>query len=418
MLERGCWATSPATIFALSVNALFSDMHFLTRLLAALSSTGRFVLGSLLLVGLATGTWIFFSGGTASSSRADIEEFTEPGARGTPEDPHARLNYERQRLKNPETGKIPDNVRKKELAFAKNLPERLRKSSSWKPRGPNNVGGRSRALGIDVSDGTHQTILAGGVSGGMWRTTDGGSSWTRTFDPDQRPNVTSLAQDTRSGRQDVWYAGTGEFLGNSANNTVGSVYKGDGIYESTDGGQSWTLLSATSGEETVFDKLFDYTYAVEVDPSATVESSANPGEDSEVYAATYGRIYRSTDGGANWTAVLPSNPDASSDGYATRTDVEVTSSGEVYAALSSGGDDRNGLFYSTTGDAIGADASNWTEITPSGWPSTFGRTIFAINPSNEDEVWALTKGYGGTGDGPNGHELWLRQLCCVKPTVA
>jgi len=370
------------------------------------SSSIRLVLTGLLLSLAAIGTWVFYSIEESSQLPTDIVEVNEPETRGTPEDPHARLNYERRRLQNPETGKIPENVRKKELAFAKDLPEHLQKASNWKPRGPNNVGGRSRALGIDVSDGSYKTILAGGVSGGMWRTTDGGSSWTRTFDPGQRPNVTSLAQDTRSGRQDVWYAGTGELIGNSATGGGGAFYSGNGIYESTDGGQSWTLLSSTTGEETVFDKFFDYTYAIEIDSSATVEATADPGEDSEVYAATYGRIYRSTDGGTSWTAALTSNPDRSSNGYAARTDVEVTSSGEVYAALSSGGDDRNGLFYSTTGDPIGADSSNWTNITPSGWPSTFGRTVLAINPSNEDEVWALTKAYSGTGSGPNGHELW------------
>lgn len=356
-----------------------------------MSTLTRSVSSSLLLIALALGAWMVWDSSEAPPKTPPVRELTQEATRGTEEDPQARFNYELRRLRDPETGKIPENARKKDLAFAERMPRRLRKAgaNSWQPRGPANVGGRSRALGIDVSDPSYQTVLAGGVSGGMWRTTDGGASWTRTFDPDQRPNVTALAQDPRSGRQDVWFAGTGEYRGNSAGEG-GAFYTGNGIYKSTDGGQSWTLLSSTTGDETAFDSLFDYTFAVEVDSSAATDGSE--GTDSEVYAATYDRIYRSTDGGASWTDVLTSNT-------APYTDVEVTSDGVVYAALGSGGD-RSGIFTSTTGVQ-----GSWTDITPSGWPtSSFERTVLAINPSDEDQVWAVAK---AAGSGPNGHELWM-----------
>ena len=48
-------------------------------------------------------------------------------------------------------------------------------SFKWDRRGPYNVGGRTRALAIDISDATDNTVMAGGVSGGMWRTIDGGA---------------------------------------------------------------------------------------------------------------------------------------------------------------------------------------------------------------------------------------------------
>ncbi|MFB6271820.1 MAG: T9SS type A sorting domain-containing protein [Salinibacter sp.] len=334
----------------------------------------------------------------APPTTPSVEKITQAATRSTAEDPNARRNYELRRLRDPATGQIPKNVRKKELAFADRMPESLGKAgaSSWQRRGPSNVGGRSRALEIDVSDATHQTILAGGVSGGMWRTTDGGTTWTRTFDPDQRPNVTALDQDTRSGRQDVWFAGTGEYIGNSALGGGGAFYRGNGIYKSVDGGQSWTLLSSTTGSVPSFDRFFDYTWAVEVDPSAPTDGSE--GTDSEVYVATYGRIQRSMDGGSTWTAVLRSDPNGTGS-FAAFTDVAVTSGGVAYAALSSGGA-QSGLFMSSTGDP-----GSWTEITPDGWPtSSFQRTVLAINPSDETEVWALTK---ASGSGPNGHELWM-----------
>jgi len=368
-----------------------------------MSTLTRAITFGLVVAAIAGGVWLIGDrSGTDRSEtvpeRPPVEEMTKEATRGTEEDPDARRTYERRRLRNPETGKIPVNARKKGLTFAERMPERLQKAGAkgWQPRGPSNVGGRSRALGIDRGDESYQTILAGGVSGGMWRTTDGGTTWNRTFDPDQRPSVTALDQDPRPGRQEVWFAGTGEYRGNSAGGGGSAFYRGNGIYRSVDGGQSWTLLSSTTSDETTFDSFFDYTFAVEVDSSASTDGSA--GTDSEVYAATYGRIYRTTNGGDSWTAVLRSDPN-NLQNWARYTDVDVTSSGVVYAALSSGGD-RSGLFMSATGAS-----GNWTDITPDGWPtSSFERTVLAVNPSDENEVWALTE---ASGTGPNGHELWM-----------
>jgi photosystem II stability/assembly factor-like uncharacterized protein len=361
----------------------------------------RVVSSGLMLSILVLGTWMLWGPSEAPPQTPPVEELTQEATRGTAEDPNARRNYELRRLRDPATGRIPENARKKDLAFAEQMPERMQKAAdSWQPRGPVNVGGRSRALEIDVSDDTYQTILAGGVSGGMWRTTDGGTTWTRTFDPDQRPNVTALDQDPRSGRQDVWFAGTGEYIGNSALGG-GAFYAGNGIYKSTDGGQSWTLLSSTVSDTTAFDDAFDFTYAVEVDSSAAKDGSE--GTDSEVYAATYGGIQRSTDGGSTWATVL----NGLSGAQTSTTDLAITSSGTLYATMSGDGDTR-GLYRST-------DGTTWTEITPSGWPSgqnTYFRTVVSVNPSDESEVWFLSHapGYGpvgadGQGD-PIGHILW------------
>ncbi len=361
-----------------------------------MSSSTRFVSSSLILALLALGIWgiwIVEPTSEAPPKSPPLKEVTQEATRGAEEAPNARRSYEVRRLRDPETGQIPNNARKKELSFGKQMPKHQRKASanSWQPRGPTNIGGRSRALGVDVSDPTSETILAGGVSGGMWRTTDGGTTWTRTFNPDQRPSVTALAQDPRPGRQDVWFAGSGEYLGNSASGGGGTFYRGSGIYKSVDGGQSWTLLPSTTGEEDTFDSPFDYIHAIEVDSSAATDGSE--GTDSEVYAATFGGIQRSVDGGDSWSAVLSSSS-------ASRTDVEVTSGGVVYAALSSDGD-PHGIFTSTTGTS-----GSWTDITPDGWPSSFQRTLLAVNPSNEDQVWVLTQTQA-SGSGPNGHELWM-----------
>jgi len=335
--------------------------------------------------------------GLEAQSTAPWRQFdeTESGI-GTDEDPFARLRYRWMRLRDPETGRIPDGIRAKELAFAKGLKQTPRpKATSWAPRGPANVGGRSRAVSYDRTDTSGETILAAGVSGGMWRTTDGGQTWTRTFTKSQRPNVTTVVQDPRSGKGDVWYAGTGELNGSASNAARNAFYRGDGIYKSTDGGQTWAQLSSTTSEETDFDSVFDYIYRVRVDPSN--------GTQDEVYAATYGGIQRSTDGGSSWSTVLSG---LSGDQTST-TDLAITSGGVVYATMSSDGDTR-GLYRSV-------DGTTWTEITPSGWPTgqnTYFRTVVGVNPSDESEVWFLSHapGYGPVGaDGQGdriGHILW------------
>src|SRR6185312_16021481 len=83
-------------------------------------------------------------------------------------------------------------------------------------------------------------------SGGMWRSTDQGLSWTSITPPNQYKSVSCLSQDTRTGHTNVWYYGTGEAFGASASAT-GAYYLGNGIYKSTDGGLTWTVLSATAG---------------------------------------------------------------------------------------------------------------------------------------------------------------------------
>jgi hypothetical protein len=291
---------------------------------------------------------------------------------GRKDDPLARFNFEQNRLKSPHTGEVPHNIRVKEIAFSQQLPIKrtLAKAGSsagqnWVKRGPHNVGGRTRALAIDVGNENH--ILAGGVSGGMFRSTDGGASWQMTTTAGQLHSATCLAQSKRSGAGNIWYFGTGEYYGNSASGG-GAFFSGDGIYKSTDGGISWSLLENTAtGRPQSFENYFDYIWNIAVDPSAS--------GDDEIYVATYGRIYRSTDGGNNFTAVL----DAVQCAF---TDVAVTNSGVVYATFSADGQNKKGIFRST-------DGINWTSISPSFIPSDYRRIVIGLAPSNENIVYFL-----------------------------
>lgn len=312
---------------------------------------------------------VFYSRSTESTGGADAAI-----------NPSARMVWELLRLRDPSTGQLPPNVREQELAFAATLPAREDargaklpnvRSTDWAFRGPWNVGGRTRALALDVT--SENTILAGGVSSGMWRSTDGGATWMRTTGSDQLQSVTCIAQDTRPGKTHTWYYGTGEIWGNSAD------LNGDGLFKSTDSGKTWTpLASTTTGTPNTWDNRFEYVWRIATDPSNT--------EQDEVYAVpALGGVFRSMDGGATWNAVLGTFGNQSS----LFTDIAVTSTGVVYAALSEFAPGTNsaavrGIYRSTDGE-------NWVNITPTGWAAKYKRIVIGVAPSDENQVYFLAE---------------------------
>lgn len=317
-----------------------------------------------------------------------------PGAEGIPEareNPRARARYEWMRLHDPATGMVPD-IRAREIAFARTLPSAaaLRKSGggaggaeiTWSGRGPSNIGGRTRALAVDIANPS--VLLAGAVSGGMWKSTDGGTTWRTTTTPGQLHSVTCIAQDRRPGKRNIWYYGTGELTGNSASGG-GALYRGDGIFKSTDGGDSWAQIPSTvSGSPQAFVNMFQYVWDIALDSSSTFD---------ELYAATIGGIKRSTDGGTTWTTVLGGSS-ASNSRY---TDVAITSTGVLYATLS----DANlngGTGAVSQGVLRSTDGISWTDIRPVSppWPASYKRIVIGIAPTNERAVYFLgeTPGHG------------------------
>ena len=170
----------------------------------------------------------------------------------------------------------------------------------WSNIGPGNVGGRTRAILVQGTNPTY-TIYAGGVAGGVWKSTDSGASWTALNDLMPNLAVTTLALDPSNDQ--IIYAGTGEGFSN-----VDSV-RGAGIFKTIDGGANWTYLSMTNTD--------DFYYINKI-----VASPTNP---NTVYAATRSGIFKSTDAGASWTwATVSAGSYSSNSGY---LDIAVVDNG-------------------------------------------------------------------------------------------
>ncbi|MFI5188593.1 MAG: WD40/YVTN/BNR-like repeat-containing protein, partial [Chitinophagales bacterium] len=247
---------------------------------------------------------------------------------------------------------------------------------TWTERGPNNIGGRCRAILVDKSDATGNTVFAGSVSGGLFKTTNFTSaSATWTVVNDFLPNlaITCLVQDNAD--QNIMYAGTGEGWFN-----VDAV-RGAGIFKSIDGGITWSVLPSTI-KTTPSDSTFEYIQDLAIDNSGNVYASLR-----NLTGSSRG-VKRSTDGGATWTQVLglPLTDILYTTGRGA--DLEVASNGDVYATL--------GIFtktmvlkssFAANGANTGA-AGTWVEITPT-HPETTYRGELAIAPSNPLRLYLM-----------------------------
>ncbi len=225
----------------------------------------------------------------------------------------------------------------------------------WTERGPNNVGGRTRALMWDPNDPTSTKVWAGATSGGIWFNndiTDANESWEKVDDFLGSLSISSLTYDPNN--TTTFYAGTGE--GIIAGNSGGGV-PGAGLYKSADGGNTWELLPSTGGPN------FRYIQKVLVTPTGTLlvttRQSINEGGTSG--------IYRSIDGGENWTRVVTERA----------VDLQLAANGDVYASTGLGS--GSGKVWRSIDDGI-----NWTEKTPPG-----GNPLWielAIAPSQSSET--------------------------------
>jgi hypothetical protein len=333
----------------------------------------------------------------------------------------ARTQYDIETLKDPSTGKVPRGIFELEARFARTIPIknesfednsallRTTANNNYITAGPFNIGGRTRAVAYDVryNGSSNRVVIAGCVSGGLMRSTDGGINWVLVTPQNDIHNLTALAQDPRPGFQDTWYAAGGEFLGNTASQ-VGAPYLGYGIWKSTNNGLNWTKLPLSvtdlngsilgAGILEVFDHPFDIVHRMIVNPV-----------NGHLYIAGHRRLVRSTTGGQSFNVVFAGNAAANSE--TGQMDIYISKTGRIFLSVNGGNPDLSvrGLWYSETGNAAsyvriaGGQTTGVDSI--DGWRGNSTnnrgkRILVSLAPSNENIGYVFYEN-GLTSDPPS-----------------
>ncbi|HEX6872743.1 MAG TPA: glycosyl hydrolase, partial [Micromonosporaceae bacterium] len=266
--------------------------------------------------------------------------------------------------------------------------------AAWQSLGPSNIGGRVTDL-VDHPT-LANTVFAAAATGGVWKSTDAGATFSLAWNPADPPSIGALAISAAG----VLYAGTGE-----ANPGGGSLtFPGNGVYRSTDNGASWSHLGL-SGTDRIGRIALDPTNADRIFVAAAGNLFVPGGPRG---------LYRTTDGGASWQLVLagansttgsvdvtvdPSNP---SRVYAVMWDHVRLPNGRVFGGVGSG------VYRSTDG------GGSWTRL-GGGLPvvsSNLGRMGIALAPSSPNRLYVIavdTSGdFLGFWTSTNGGDSWTQ----------
>lgn len=249
-------------------------------------------------------------------------------------------------------------------------------TTSWTPLGPQpvstpftygNVSGRIAAIAVDP--GNPSVVYIGAAQGGVWKSTNGGTSWSALTDTQPSLAVGSIAIDPNN--TNIIYVGTGE------QNFAQDSYYGAGILKSIDGGSTWTQLTGTGvgfvppGSDPTF------IGGVAVEPGNSDVVLAAVGLAGNINFGQTGYVARSTDGGSTWTKVLT----ATGNTAANVVFFDPTNGSVAYAAIQ-----NKGVYRSADGGAT------WTFLAGTGsnvFPTTnVGRIALAIAPSSPTTLYA------------------------------
>ncbi len=306
--------------------------------------------------------------------------------------------FEFERTKDPALGYVPKErlyaaykytERNKRLAFS-NRTNAV--TATWVERGPNAdvvgisngntrdginpvAAGRIRAIWVDLTDATGNTVWMGGVDGGLWKTTNFKTSpatWVPANDFFTNLAISSICQDPVN--KNIMYFCTGEAYFNF------DAVRGNGVFKSTDNGVNWSPLASTS----------TYTNCSKI----LCDASGN------IYLGVVGiglLISTAASGGTAWTNINPT-------GLSTRTaDFEISSTGRFH--LSTGlGNVVNGGYCYTDNPATVTSGSWILSTTPFPFPSgancrvelaCLGNTLYALPSNNAANVTTIYKSTDG-----------------------
>ncbi|MEZ5456658.1 MAG: hypothetical protein R3F04_11200 [Lysobacteraceae bacterium] len=343
-----------------------------------------------------------------------VEMSVNPPPRERPDAPGERAAFDAARRLPPHSQVIDPAWYRQAESRAKQMPSFSTRrgrpatgektAAAWEWLGPSNVGGRTRSLVFDPRDPAR--MLAGGVSGGVFETTDGGANWRPLSDDMVNLNIGALVIDPVV--PDTLYAGTGELYRN--NERPFAAMWGQGILKSEDGGQHWRPLLAT---ETV-----DFRYVSDL--------LISPRDHQRLYAATNTGVWRSDDGGFSFTQILRPVDAGGALQYEGCTDLELLPESDTLLAscASRSEDDR----YWLPGTVVPAScdgpcpASVFRTDDARGTPdwqvvlteAGMGRTSLAVAPSSPNILYALAAstqpGPDRNGDGLGDYDNGLHAL--------
>jgi len=273
---------------------------------------------------------------------------------------------------------------------AQQYDEALYEMLSWSNAG---IARGGRSTGVAGSDSRPLEYYFGATGGGLWKTTDGGNTWRPVTDG-QIGSASVGAVAVCEADPDVVYIGTGE------TQLRGNIQQGDGVYRSTDAGETWEHLGLAESQN-------------------IARVRVHPDDCETVWGAAFGQhsdenpergVYKTTDGGESWELTLfegdnagaadlivdPNDPDVL---YATIWEAWRRSWG-----MSSGGF-NSGLWKSTDGGETWTDITSNLELDPAG---PIGKMGVAVSGADSDRVWVIVEHepQGGVYRSDDGGETW------------
>ncbi|WP_036825339.1 T9SS type A sorting domain-containing protein [Polaribacter sp. Hel1_85] len=299
--------------------------------------------------------------------------------------PNAYFEQEYLNELNPITGKTyPENIfeLQEKLTSEKTLSRTPgdETDNPWIERGPNNVGGRTRALLFDPNDVSGKRVFAGGVSGGLWVNddiTDADSAWQQVG-VSENLAITCITVDPNNSK--VIYVGTGESYTND--NGVGN-----GIWKSTDGGSSWAnVFNITSSD--ISSKLYFVNTILAWNNPVTNKTEVFAGiggayyNSGSVWAGSSNTgLYKTVNDGANWSKLTLNTPEQSP--YEPN-DLEVGADNTIWM-----GTERNN--YGHGGGTI-LKSTDGTNFTVEYTIADGRRTELAVSKQNSNTIFVLASG--------------------------
>ncbi|KGL62876.1 VPS10 domain-containing protein [Polaribacter sp. Hel1_85] len=258
------------------------------------------------------------------------------------------------------------------LLFSQDFSMDLVKNMKPRNIGPGGMSGR--VTSIDVVEANPEIMYVGTASGGIWKSTSGGTTWKPIFEKELTASIGAVA--IQQSNPSVIWAGTGE--GNPRNSLNG----GFGIYKSLDAGKTWKSMGLEKTR---------HIHRVIIDPT-------NP---NTVYVAAIGSpwgehkergVYKTIDGGKTWKQILFTNIKSG----AADLIMDPTNPNKLIAAMWE--HKRDPWFFKSGGTGSGLymthdGGENWKQITEKeGFPKgELGRIGVAIAPNNPEIIYALVE---------------------------